>query len=328
MKRFIVNIQRLTRAIQRLSFGTILIVTDEKTSPYTKYNSLSAVLEDYANTTEAYKIAASMFAQQPRPREIAIVGANEATPAEIVTLLGVLYEEGKEFYGLATTVNTDAGIETIAAWVETKDKLYAVTTQNKAYAVDTWDRTFVAYAGADVYHAEALLAYMLVSKTGGVDAHFKSLAGIPEAELTLTEQSTLDDNNIMFMKRERGLVVNWGGNTLKGSPIDEIIGMDWIKNRMEEGLARVQANKLKIPYSDEGIALLVDVVIDTLKRAAFDQDIVLIDSAGNAVFDYTYLTRDEVDPNDVALRIYNGLEWTAKLASSIRGGEISGILEY
>ena len=73
---------------------------------------------------------------------------------------------------------------------------------------------------------------------------------------------------------------------------------------------------------------MVAVCNHVLKRAAFEQDIILVDKDENAKYQIEYIPREDTDPNDVANRNYTGIKWTAKLAGAIHKATVSGTLEY
>ena len=84
---FIVNITLAAIPKKSAPFGKILIVTDDIDQAYKEYANLTAVLVDFADTTDTYKMAAQLFAQTPAPDGIAILGDSTALPADLTALL-------------------------------------------------------------------------------------------------------------------------------------------------------------------------------------------------------------------------------------------------
>ena len=84
---FIVNITLAAIPERSAPFGKILIVTDDVDKDYKEYANLAAVLVDFADSTDTYKMAAQLFAQQPAPDGIAVVGDSTALPADLTALL-------------------------------------------------------------------------------------------------------------------------------------------------------------------------------------------------------------------------------------------------
>ena len=69
-------------------------------------------------------------------------------------------------------------------------------------------------------------------------------------------------------------------------------------------------------------------MIDKVFKQGVRQGIILKDDDGNGVYNITALTREEVSPNDVANRVYDGAKGEAKLAGAIHEGNFSIVLSY
>ena len=175
------------------------------------------------------------------------------------------------------------------------------------------------------YIMEKSLAYMLVQEIGGTDLDGKAISGITSSLINATEYATFKTNHINVAVEKFGNVVIDGGNMAGGEKIDVILGEFWIKIRMEEDLAQLKVNTPKIPYTNAGVALLVDVASNRLKLAA-RQGIIAIDDAGIAEFTVTFLPVAEVPQADRANRNYDYVRWEARLAGAIRTGTIFGTL--
>lgn len=78
-----INISSATRTVSSESFGMPLILATNATLPYKEYSSLNEVVVDYATNTNAYKIASAIFAQNPSPAKIAIIGQIYASTANV-----------------------------------------------------------------------------------------------------------------------------------------------------------------------------------------------------------------------------------------------------
>ena len=320
-KDFNVNITRLTTAVAQRGFGKILILSNDKDLAYKEYTDISGVAPDFASTTKTYKIAEALFSQ--KVEKIAIFGKLTTTPADLVTALNTLIITQNSWFGLACTLNTDPAIAALATWTDTQEKVYAVTSQNKAIK-NASNKTMIAYHPTE-YIMEKSLAYMLVQEIGGTDLDGKAISGITASLINATEYATFKTNNINVAVEKFGNVVIDGGDMAGGEKIDVILGEFWIKIRMEEDLAQLKLNSPKIPYTNAGVALLVDVASNRLKLAA-RQGIVAFDDAGIPEFTITYLPVEEVPQADRANRKYDYVRWEARLAGAIRQGTIYGVL--
>lgn len=125
-----VSLTRQDRFATATGFSVALIVTPaavtgqvDATHRTKVYGGLLEVAVDYASTTDTYKAAAAMFAQNPRPRQIKIGYRNPANP--ITDELNLIYASDPDFFWLGHTAelrDTPAQRE-LADWAETKSVL-------------------------------------------------------------------------------------------------------------------------------------------------------------------------------------------------------------
>lgn len=320
-KDFIANITRLTTAVNQKGFGLIMILSNEKDHPYTLYSDLATVAGDFAVDTETYIMASALFSQ--KVEQIAIVGDLTALALDLVTTLNTTVISHNEWFGLVCTDTSDATITALSDWIDTQEKVYAVTSTNKAIS-NASDQTMIAYHPTE-YIMEKSLAFMLTQEIGGTDLDGKAISGITSSLINATEYATFKTNHINVAVEKFGNVVIDGGDMAGGEKIDVILGEFWIKIRMEEDLAQLKLNSPKIPYTNAGVALLVDVASNRLKLAA-RQGILAFDDAGIPEFTITYLPVEEVPAADRANRKYDYVRWEARLAGGIRQGTVYGVL--
>lgn len=317
-KDFTVNIKRLTTAVAQKGFGTILILDVEGVHDVTKYTDIETVSNDFASETAAYKMASDLFGQGVD--EILIAGSDGT---DLVGDLNEITKENDNFFGLVCTDNTNTTITELSEWINTQEKVYATTSDDKDIS-NTSDQTLIAYHPTDNL-GEKCLAYMLVNEIGAVDLDGKAVPNISSSNVNATEYTTLKENNINVCLEKFGNLVIDGGNMAGGEKADIILSEFWIKIRMEEDLAQLKLNTPKIPYTDTGVALLIDVANTRLKLAV-RQGIIALDADGVAEYEVTYLPVAEAPEADRANRVYDYVKWTARLAGSIREGTIEGVL--
>lgn len=317
------TIKLSTAAEVRQEFGGILLFETDTDHPYTTYAELTDVLEDFANTTDTYKMAARIFNQELSPSGISIVGDASATPAEITAKLDTLIN--KNWYGLVCTDNTTATITALDAWVDDQEKVYVVTTQALSdISIPTSKRTFRGFHhAADAYVMEGLLSIMLTNPIGSATAKFKKVLGVTEAVLTDPELSTLRAAHGVTYIEEMGNLETTGSQTASGEYFDVVLGEDWINYNMEKEMHDLAVKVLKIGYGD-GIASLVGVATNVLSKAAL-QGIILVENKVPQ-FSITAKSRSEVSQADRATRQYDGITWQAYLEGAIEGGPIGGEL--
>lgn len=317
-KDFDVNIVRLTTAVAQRGFGTILILSNERRHKVTTYVDIANVAEDFANDTKTYGVASALFSQGVA--EVMIAGAEES---DMVSLANEVARKNDNFFGVVSTDSAGATIEALSEWIDTQEKVYAVTTDNLDIESAS-NQTMIAYHPNE-YLAERSLAYMLTRDIGTVDLDGKAIDGITLSGVDATEYGKLKENNINVALEKFGNVVVDGGNMAGGEAIDIILSEFWIKIRMEEDLAALKVNTPKIPYANEGVALLIDVA-NTRLQTAVERGIIAVDADGVAEYEIAYIPVDEVPTNDRANRKYDGVSWEARLSGAIREGNINGVL--
>lgn len=316
---FPVNIQRKTVAVSERGFGTILILDTEKDREFT-YLTEKGIEE--LGEGKAYKIAQRLFMQKPQPQRVAIIGK----VGKAGEVFRKALEANKDFFFVVGTDNSVDTVKEVSGLCQVNNKVYAVTVNDiedaKTLGKEVFDNTFVAYHNkADAYLAEGL-AVVMSYKIGGKTAKFKRVEGVKEAEISLTDLSTLHENKIFTYIKKLGVLQTTEGKMLSGEYIDVVLGEYWIRFKMEERMQRLALTQDKIPYTNRGIGMLVSVAEQVLNQAV-DMGIV---EEGQYKVDYK--RREEVDSNEVANRVYNHIIWTAMLQGAIHSGQISGILTY
>lgn len=254
----------------------------------------------------------------------------QALPTGFIEFLNQVRDSHSEPFFLVCTDNTDATIKKLSNWIDTQDMMYFVTSQNlSAPKLVKSEQTVIMYHDdANAYVAEGLASYLATAKVGGVTSKFKTINGVLEANLTTTQLQELHKNNGFTYIEKMGVLQTTDGKTTSGEYIDVVMGAFWIRFKMEEEFAYLSVNTPKIGFDNRGIGLMVGVCNAVLKKAAFEQDIILIDSDEKAQYNITYVTRENTSKNDIANRYYTGIKWTAKLAGAIHKAVINGTLEY
>lgn len=317
---FPVNIQRKTVGVSERGFGTILIFDPSQDINF-KYITAENVKE-FSTESKLYKMASRLFMQKPQPQEVAVVGKNGAAVEGFKKVL----EETNDFFFLTCTDNSVETIKGLSNLCQVNNKVYAVTVNDyedaKKLFEEVYDNTFVMYHDdSDSFVAEAL-AVVMSYKIGGKTAKFKTLQGVKAANVSLTQVNELHKNNLFTYVEKLGVLQTSEGKMLSGEYIDVILGEYWIRFRMEERMQRLALTQDKIPYTNRGIGMLVGVAELVLTEA------VAMGIVEEGQYRVDYKVREDVDSNEVALRKYDYILWTAMLQGAIHTGQISGILTY
>ena len=326
---FIVNITKLTRAITQRGFGLPMILGTTKDHPYTLYNSISEVAEHFPVTTKEYRMAQRIFGQNPAPPQLAIfsiVPQDGDNLAELLlTTVNEIVETHDDWYYLTCTENTQAVVKALGGWTETQIKTYWVTTQDLTLVNELeYENTIVMYHdNPNAYVAEGLVSTAATNDPGSLTFKFKQVQGVTAADIRATDLTELHRNSGFSYVRKKGVLQTTEGTVSTGEYIDLVMAAHWIKVRMEEEAAFVAVNTPKIHYDRRGIALLVSIV-DKVLHIAGRMGIVRVDDDDNYVYRITALRREDVLRNDVANRVYNGIDWEIEIAGAIHTGVVSG----
>jgi Protein of unknown function (DUF3383) len=328
-----VTITRQTKAVSEKGFGTPLVLATSKNLAYKVYTDIEQVTEDFATTTEEYKLLSRMFGQNPRPAEIAVYGVqyDNATddPTELTSALNTLVTMGKnDFYYLLSVEQGDDEITALAEWISTQEKIYAVSTSSTSLyeALNgLYDNVFLlVHDQPRQYPAEGLVALLAPQDIGSYTWTFKTIQGVSPAAYDDTKINEIHDNNACTYISEGGVNITSHGVATSGEYIDVVQSTHFIKARMTEAVFRLLATNSKIPYTDAGIAMVVAEVDKVLKQC-FKQGIIA-DENGEPLYSITVPKRADIPANTKAQRILPDVKWKATIAGAIEHVDIQGVL--
>lgn len=326
IKDFIVNVSDLSQPILKEGSGRLFILDNEHDIPYKTIFGVKDLPVEVTEDTKLYKLVSKVFAGKSKPRDIAIYG--EAVLLEGETVKGqledLINEQKSDWFFLLSTMNDEPTVKQLAQFAEENDKMYFVTTQNLATAstLKEIENTVVAYHdNVDDYTAEGLAKNISIELAGEVTAKFQEVAGSVPAEIGLTELKQLHLDNGLTYVSSKGIGYISEGKTTNGSYIDTVVGGYFIKLTLEEALFRLAINNKKIPYSDNGIAMIIAEVENVLKTATAQG--VILEKDGKGAYEINALTREEISKIDLSNRIYNGVSVKAVVAGAIHSAEIN-----
>src|SRR5699024_719289 len=181
IKDWQITIDRSTRAISQAGFAKILILATSHEHPFTTYYGIDDVIEDFDETTEAYKMASRIFGQTPKPQEIAILGVGNGSEGglpEPNELINALNNTDEEFYFLTCEDNSKNVVEALAEWTETQQKMYGFSTDDLelAESIETkgYDRTFfVVHESPESYPCEGWIGRCAPEEPGSITWNYK-----------------------------------------------------------------------------------------------------------------------------------------------------------
>jgi hypothetical protein len=164
----------------------------------------------------------------------------------------------------------------------------------------------------------AWVGLMFPLDPGSATYAFKRLSGVGADAWTSTERTTIETTNKgNHYAAEATIGITRPGKCFGGEWIDVTIGLAWLQARLEERLFSLLVNNPKIPYTDEGIALIVAEVAAQLQEAE-DRDVL---APGWTV---TAGLAADAEVADKADRILRDVSFAAVLAGAIHTINIVG----
>lgn len=334
MSRFVkVDITRETKPASEKGFGLPLMLATSKALDYKVYTDISEVAEDFAVTSREFKLATRMFGQSPKIAELAVYGVSYVPGADDATVLTAALNEllvvNNDWFYLVSPENGDAGIKALAEWISTQEKIYGVTTQSIALAEEIkgmYENVYLSvHDDVDAFHAEGLLAYGAPLEIGSYDFAHKQINGVRASYLTPAEINAVKAANSTTALSELGLIVNLTGKAVGGDFLDVIQSDYFLRARLREDIFQLLATVKKVPFTDAGIAQVVERM-DSRFKSAFRQGIIAEDDNGEPDYTIEYPRRADIPKNERAQRVLRGIKFRAVIAGAVENVEITGVL--
>lgn len=334
-----VQISQQTQTVPQAGFGIPLIVGDtDRFDPGTLiqyFSNLAAVGEVFETTDPEYIYATKAFSQDLSPEQIAI-GYSDF--ADIAADLADIMAESNLWYGLSLTTQDDAVILAAAAYIETQEKIYiadsdeaGILTSGTADILSqlkalSYDRTALMYSSsADEGPSAAWLGGQLPQVPGSSTWKFKQLVGIAPDKFTSSQRNNVigipgtPQKNGNIYETVGGVPITEEGWMVSGQFIDITVGLDWLTSRLQESVFSLLVSVAKVPYTNAGVALVLNAVKQVLSQGVANG---LID--GNS--DITVNAPDVLDipQADRANRILPDVTFSCRLAGAIHFVRIEG----
>lgn len=334
MSRFVeVDITRETKPVSERGFGLPLMLATSKAINYKVYTDISGVAEDFNVTSREYKLASRMFGQSPKIAELAVYGVSYVPDADATAVLTASLNEllvvNNDWFYLVSPENGDEEIKALAEWISTQEKIYGVTTKNIAFAEEIkgkYENVYLSvHDDADAFHAEGLLAYGAPLEIGSYDFAHKQINGVRASFLTPAEINAVKAANATTAVSELGLIVNLTGKAVGGDFLDVIQSDYFLRARLREDIFQLLATVKKVPYTDAGIAQVVERM-DSRFKSAFRQGIIAEDDNGEPDYTIEFPRRADIPKNERAQRVLRGIKFRAVIAGAVENVEITGVL--
>lgn len=323
----------LTKPNGKVGFGVPLILMEnaEAAVEYKEVASLAEVVSaGFAEGTPVYDAAMLMFAQNNAPKTIAVCAVEGTAAAAMAdtafTTKGWRHLIVVNAEGAATTPS--ALISAVEA-LEGKMLFLGVDTDDTSVTTITGlRRTVVFYC--DATEAVPVPVAALVGEAAGRPAGsftYKNmpLVGIEAQELTDVEIDAIHTKGGITYVTKAGDNVTSEGKTAGGEYIDVIDSEDFIIQQMTYKTQKILNNAAKVPFDNNGIALLESAAMDVLQDA-YNNGIIATAADGTPDFTVSYALREDTSEDDRANRRYFGGNFAFALAGAVHAVKINGTI--
>lgn len=276
-----VRIDRQTAQIDVAGFGVPLLLSKEATFTSGRvkvFTGMDSVKEgDFPKDSNSYKMLQAMFSQKLK-FPMVVVGKVEELESYTQALVEV-ENINDEWYVVVIDSKLESDIETMAAAIETRYKMFGATVES-ANAIDAgvvddlgsklkdkgYDRTFLMYTSQADEHPIAAWLWTMLYDAGSETWAYKALTGVTVNRLTDTAINALESKNINYYIRIKGIATTRTGVTCGGEWIDVIRFLDWWRARVQEEVFYTMTTRPKLGFTAEGAAIIESKIRSVVNR--------------------------------------------------------------
>lgn len=271
----------------RSNFNLALIIGISKVmkSRVKIYSKTGDMIADGWKGTEPEYLAAQLyFSQNPKPNKIAI-GFWDKDKESAVQAMTACREANSEWYigYMCGITNTD--IIEVAKYIDsaTPESIFAYTIndkdviENKDGNVVTTLKTLGIHRTIGQYSSTenaivAIIGYAMGANTqtagSAYTLKFKQEAGVKTENLDSTQVTILKNNNCnVYLNRGSVYSMFEDGVMSDGTPFDELINLDILRNNIQTAVISALQNSAKIPQTDAGMDNLLNHITEPLEKA-------------------------------------------------------------
>lgn len=323
----------LTKPMGKIGFGIPLILSDgaAQDNAYKECRSLSEVVDaGYNSSTDVYKTAELIFMQENAPEKIAVC-STAGTVTDFLSDSSNTSKDWRHLLVLFSEESTDT-VSSVAAKVETlENKMFfaSVPSDSEDYTgvnALNYSRTVLFYC--DSANGYVMPAAALVGETAGREAGsftYKNLVlkGIQPQNITNKRIDDIHKSGGITFVTKAGDNVTSEGIVTSGEFIDIIDSEDYIIQQLTYQTQKLLNSSAKIPYDNNGIAMLESVAVNVL-QSAYNNGMIAEAEDGGADYTVSYGMRDSTGEDDRQARKYVNGSFSFALAGAVHTVEITG----
>lgn len=239
-----------------------------------------------------------------------------------------------DWYGLILTSRTDIDILAAATLIESRRKVFFACTNASAVKSNTagniyavlkakgFARSIPFWSTDQANGPEAAYAGRCLPLDPGSETwKFKDLVGVVADKFTDTEVNNFKANNVNIYRTFAGFSMTSEGQVSVGEFIDVIRFIDWLQAQMEEEVFSLLISVAKVPYTDNGVAMIETVIRKQLQRG-INVGGLKADPAPEVIVPKVA----DIPLSTRATRTLPDMNFNAQLAGAIHFVEISGVV--
>lgn len=237
----------------------------------------------------------------------------------------------KDWYMALLTTRNAAAIQQAALWIETQRKMMIAVSSDAALLTNistdlasilkarSLSRTAILWSGDQANGPEGAWAGGVLPMDPGSETwKFKTLVGILPDRLTSSQEAQAEQKNINIYTTVAGVGMTSEGKTAVGEFMDVIRGIDWFQAQIEENLFARLVSVPKVPYTDNGVAVLESVIRKEAARA------VNVGLFAEGSFELEVGKVADQSDADRQARRFADFKFNARLAGAIHFVEVDG----
>ncbi len=299
--------------------------------PYTECASVDEVAALFGQGSAVAVAAGRMFGQALPPPAVAVYGG---VGSALSSLPGVWDRNWRQ---LVIATDEDAGEDSIAAIAAHVDaaggKIYFARASaleevsGEGRDITLYRRVYCMYhPGADVCPEAAVAGFAAGRPAGEITYKNLMASGVAPCDLTDAQVAEAAERGCYCVVVKAGDVVTTGGKTGVGEYLDVVDAEDYVVREIERRTQKALNAAPKVPYDNNGIALLESVCVDVLADA-FANGIIAVDGDGLPDYAVDYKPRSETRAADRAARRYVEGSFTFALAGAVHEAVVHGVIE-
>jgi hypothetical protein len=333
-----VTIEVQSSALTRQGFNSLMLLgvaadfavgfTEFEVRVYSTYQS---VVDDTdivdGDLKDAILVA---FGQSPAVPQVYVSRVDAIDGALAASELDSIAANNNAWFGFAMPGRADADDATTAsAWIAANKKygFFQITTVATDLGLNSnfssvW-YTDSTYTGPAQWLAVALASRILSKIPGSYTAAFKTLEIVSTVDLSGTDEQTLKDNSVNYYTPVAGRPITWEGVTSSEAKgfIDIYIGVLYLEARLQEDVFGLMASLDKVPYTNDGVTLITNVV-----EARLQQSVIETFLTSDPAYVVTAPLVSDISAVDKGNRLLPNISFVAYAAGAIHTVQINGTI--